>query len=198
MQQQRQGCMRSYGVDLLDLRPTSCLACCTQLTCTFLKSGAAFCFKSPGFLPCLQALHNNHSPHSDAGIEVLYRFAGFDPFQRTSYFGVTLDLGQYERFRRIMYTPYFVSLLNLSDWELISSLEVSSVEDIVGPIAFPHPQQCLPPTFASVLLTGDLLVDPQVSETQWVARVHVVNAYRKEARNYLFWMEQRIGSKYDG
>ncbi|KAI3438811.1 hypothetical protein D9Q98_001228 [Chlorella vulgaris] len=108
----------------------------------------------------LQALHNNHSPHSDAGIEVLYRFAGFDPFQRTSYFGVTLDLGQYERFRRIMYTPYFVSLLNLSDWELISSLEVS--------------------------------------ETQWVARVHVVNAYRKEARNYLFWMEQRIGSKYDG
>jgi hypothetical protein len=86
---------------------------------------------------------------------VLYRFAGFDPFQRTSYFGVTLDLGQYERFRRIMYTPYFVSLLNLSDWELISSLEVSSVEDIVGPIAFPHPQQCLPPTFASVLLTGE-------------------------------------------
>jgi hypothetical protein len=52
----------------------------------------------------VQALQNNHFPHSDAGIETLYRFAGFDPFSRSTYFSdISLDLGQFERFRRIMY-----------------------------------------------------------------------------------------------
>lgn len=32
---------------------------------------------------------------------------------------------QFERFRRIFYTPYYVTLLNLSAWEVTSSLEVS-------------------------------------------------------------------------
>lgn len=32
---------------------------------------------------------------------------------------------QFERFRRIFYTPYYVTLLNLSAWEVSSSLEVS-------------------------------------------------------------------------
>ncbi|EFN57552.1 hypothetical protein CHLNCDRAFT_21169, partial [Chlorella variabilis] len=108
----------------------------------------------------LQALKNNNFPHHDAGIEVLYRFAAFDPFARTDYFGVTLDLGQFERFRRILYTPYYTTLLNLSEWEVTSTLEVS--------------------------------------ESQWVARVHVINGYRREERDYSFFMEQRFGGKYDG
>lgn len=86
--------------------------------------------------------------------------AAFDPFARTDYFGVTLDLGQFERFRRILYTPYYTTLLNLSEWEVTSTLEVS--------------------------------------ESQWVARVHVINGYRREERDYSFFMEQRFGGKYDG
>ena len=41
----------------------------------------------------LKALRHNHFPTHDAGIEVLYRFAGFDPWQRSNYFGRSLDLG---------------------------------------------------------------------------------------------------------
>lgn len=67
---------------------------------------------------------------------------------------------QFERFRRILYTPYYTTLLSLSDWEVTSALEVS--------------------------------------ESQWVVRVHVVNAYRREERDYSFFMEQRFGGKYDG
>lgn len=73
----------------------------------------------------LKALQHNNFPHNDAGIEACYRFAAFDPFARTDYFGPRLDLGQFERFRRIFYTPYYVTLLNLSAWEVSSSLEVS-------------------------------------------------------------------------
>ncbi len=39
---------------------------------------------------CLQALANNHMPYRDQGIEVLYRFASFDPFLRSNYFGCVL------------------------------------------------------------------------------------------------------------
>jgi hypothetical protein len=35
----------------------------------------------------LQALQQNDAPYFDHGIEVLYRFADFDPFQRCKYFG---------------------------------------------------------------------------------------------------------------
>ena len=35
----------------------------------------------------LQSLQVNNTPYRDHGIEVLYRFADFDPFQRTRYFG---------------------------------------------------------------------------------------------------------------
>lgn len=51
---------------------------------------------------------------------------------------------QFERFRRILYTPYYMTLLGCSSWEFTSSLEVS--------------------------------------ESVWVARVHVVNEYRREVR----------------
>ena len=35
----------------------------------------------------MQALKENSTPYVDHGIEVMYRFANFDPFQRASYFG---------------------------------------------------------------------------------------------------------------
>lgn len=41
----------------------------------------------------LKALKNNNFPTSDHGLEVMYRFAGFDPWQRSVYFGRSLDLG---------------------------------------------------------------------------------------------------------
>ena len=42
----------------------------------------------------LAALKQNHYPTSDHGIEVLYRFSGFDPWERSTYFGRSLDLGK--------------------------------------------------------------------------------------------------------
>ncbi|KAE8718755.1 hypothetical protein F3Y22_tig00109991pilonHSYRG00020 [Hibiscus syriacus] len=42
----------------------------------------------------LDALKCNDQPRQDYGIEVMYRFAGFDPFERSTYFGPFFDLGQ--------------------------------------------------------------------------------------------------------
>ena len=69
-------------------------------------------------------------------------------------------MGQFERFRRICYTPFYAALPGLSSWEVTSSLEVA--------------------------------------EGVWVARVRVVNDYRREERDYTFVMEQRVGGRWDG
>lgn len=76
----------------------------------------------------LQALHQNNFPYGDHGIEVLYRFAGFDPWQRSTYFGRSLDLGQFERFRRILYTKCFTALVGHTESQVLSQLEVA--EDV--------------------------------------------------------------------
>ncbi|XP_021893486.1 uncharacterized protein LOC110811330 isoform X3 [Carica papaya] len=47
----------------------------------------------------LDALKYNDQPRPDYGIEVMYRFAGFDPFERSTYFGPFFDLGQ-DRFKQ--------------------------------------------------------------------------------------------------
>ncbi|KAF5461450.1 hypothetical protein F2P56_017551 [Juglans regia] len=47
----------------------------------------------------LDALKYNDQPRQDYGIEVMYRFAGFDPFERSTYFGPFFDLGQ-NRFKQ--------------------------------------------------------------------------------------------------
>lgn len=39
----------------------------------------------------MQALRDNNVPQVDHGIEVLYRFAAFDPFQRSHYFGCAVS-----------------------------------------------------------------------------------------------------------
>ncbi|GLC46927.1 hypothetical protein PLESTM_001946200 [Pleodorina starrii] len=73
----------------------------------------------------LEALQNNNVPYSDHGVEVLYRFANFDPFARAKYFGRSLDLGQFERFRRVMHSPFYATLLDHSGWEVLSTLQVN-------------------------------------------------------------------------
>ncbi|KAL6543043.1 hypothetical protein OROHE_010563 [Orobanche hederae] len=42
----------------------------------------------------LDELMFNDQPQPDYGIQVMYRFAGFDPFERFTYFGPFFDLGQ--------------------------------------------------------------------------------------------------------
>ena len=76
----------------------------------------------------LKALQHNNFPTADAGIEIMYRFADIDPWSRSTYFGRSLDLGQWERFRRVFNTKCFTTLLNHSEHHFISSLEVS--EDV--------------------------------------------------------------------
>ena len=42
----------------------------------------------------MESLRVYDKPYADAGIENLYRYAAFDPFTRSKYFGSNLDLGQ--------------------------------------------------------------------------------------------------------
>ena len=75
------------------------------------------------------ALKNNDTPHVDSGIEVLYSFADIDLYlPRSRYFGVNQDLGQYERFRRVLHTPQYRALLNHVELRVLSTLQVSERE----------------------------------------------------------------------
>ncbi|MCD7464867.1 hypothetical protein HAX54_053532 [Datura stramonium] len=73
----------------------------------------------------LDALKYNDQPHHDYGVEVMYRFAGFDPFQRSTYFGRFFDLGQFERFRRIFHHSTYRVLLGHQEREILSSLHIN-------------------------------------------------------------------------
>lgn len=73
----------------------------------------------------LQALADNNKPWVDHGIEVLYRFAAFDVFQRSNYFGRSWDLGQFERFRRLVRDKPYDVLLQHTDYRVNSTLQVS-------------------------------------------------------------------------
>ncbi|CAJ2643478.1 unnamed protein product [Trifolium pratense] len=72
----------------------------------------------------LEALKYNDQPLQDYGIEVMYRFAGFDPFERSTYFGPFFDLGQFERFRRIFHHSSYRVLLGHKERKIMSSLFV--------------------------------------------------------------------------
>ncbi|GMH07009.1 hypothetical protein Nepgr_008849 [Nepenthes gracilis] len=72
----------------------------------------------------LDALKDNDQPHQDYGIEVMYRFAGFDPFERSTYFGPFFDLGQFERFRRIFHHSSYRVLLGHKERKILSNLWV--------------------------------------------------------------------------
>ncbi|GER46911.1 hypothetical protein STAS_23977 [Striga asiatica] len=76
----------------------------------------------------LDALMLNDQPRPDYGIEVMYRFAGFDPFERSTYFGPFFDLGQvsgmFERFRRIFHHSSYRVLLGHRERKILSTLNV--------------------------------------------------------------------------
>ncbi|KAG6519308.1 hypothetical protein ZIOFF_022801 [Zingiber officinale] len=72
----------------------------------------------------IDALKYNDQPRPDYGIEVMYRFAGFDPFERSTYFGPFFDLGQFERFRRIFHHPTYRVLLAHKERSILSNLWV--------------------------------------------------------------------------
>ncbi|RZC15426.1 hypothetical protein D0Y65_009007 [Glycine soja] len=72
----------------------------------------------------LEALKYNDQPRPDYGIEVMYRFAGFDPFERSPYFGPFFDLGQFERFRRIFHHSTYRVLLGHKERKIMSTLFV--------------------------------------------------------------------------
>ncbi|BBM97782.1 hypothetical protein MPTK1_1g08280 [Marchantia polymorpha subsp. ruderalis] len=114
-------------------------------------SGIAFAMEVPDFLPAtwskgpkpripgpsseltaeeatlrqLEALSQNDEPYPDHGVEVMYRFAGFDPFERSQYFGPFFDLGQFERFRRIFHHATYRVLLGHKERRILSSLYMS-------------------------------------------------------------------------
>ncbi|QDZ17554.1 hypothetical protein HOP50_01g00630 [Chloropicon primus] len=74
----------------------------------------------------LEHLQRNNVPYVDHGIEVLYRFADIDPFEiQATYFGKRMDLGQFERFRRMMHTKQYRALLNYNRAVLLSTLQLS-------------------------------------------------------------------------
>ncbi|XP_066368776.1 uncharacterized protein [Miscanthus floridulus] len=75
----------------------------------------------------LESLKYNYQPHQDYGIEVMYRFAGFDPFERSTYFGRQFDLGQFERFRRLFHHSSYRVLLGHKERNILSSLWVEEV-----------------------------------------------------------------------
>ncbi|KAM7259418.1 hypothetical protein ACFE04_015159 [Oxalis oulophora] len=68
----------------------------------------------------LDALKYNDQPRPDYRIEVMYRFAGFDPFERSTYFGWFFDLGQFERFRRIYHHSTYRVLLGHKERKILS------------------------------------------------------------------------------
>eukprot|EP00271_Cylindrocystis_brebissonii_P006011 TRINITY_DN1851_c0_g1_i2.p1 TRINITY_DN1851_c0_g1~~TRINITY_DN1851_c0_g1_i2.p1 ORF type:complete len:265 (+),score=16.17 TRINITY_DN1851_c0_g1_i2:68-862(+) len=73
----------------------------------------------------LDALQRNDVPYADHGVEVMYRFAGFDPFERSTYFGPRYDLGQFERFRRIFHHISYRVLLGHTDSKILSTFKVN-------------------------------------------------------------------------
>jgi hypothetical protein len=72
----------------------------------------------------LDALKRNNAPYPDHGVEVMYRFAAFDPFERSRYFGRSFDLGQFERFRRVFHTPAYKPLLGHDRADVVGRLEL--------------------------------------------------------------------------
>ncbi len=76
-----------------------------------------------------EALASNDVPHCDHGVEVLYAFADVDLYApRSKYFGYSSDLGQFERFRRVLHTRPYRVLLGHVARRVQSTLRVSERE----------------------------------------------------------------------
>ncbi|XP_057985636.1 uncharacterized protein LOC110637296 [Hevea brasiliensis] len=78
--------------------------------------------------PCsTSSLKYNDQPHPDYGMEVMFKFAGFDPFERSTYFGPFFDLGKFEGFRRIFHHSTYRVLLGHRESKILSSLLVKEL-----------------------------------------------------------------------
>mmetsp|Transcript_753 Transcript_753/g.1110 ORF Transcript_753/g.1110 Transcript_753/m.1110 type:complete len:267 (-) Transcript_753:179-979(-) len=58
---------------------------------------------------------------ADDGLALLYLFSTIDPWKPSEYFGVKRDLGQFERFRLMMYSDPFKHLINHKSCEVIAT-----------------------------------------------------------------------------
>mmetsp|Transcript_3425 Transcript_3425/g.10399 ORF Transcript_3425/g.10399 Transcript_3425/m.10399 type:complete len:213 (-) Transcript_3425:190-828(-) len=75
----------------------------------------------------LEALRENlkNGPRKDEGLEALYTFANFNVWQVTSnFFGRKMDLGQFERFRRVMITKPYEIIVNHEQREVLSAMRI--------------------------------------------------------------------------
>mmetsp|Transcript_16975 Transcript_16975/g.23754 ORF Transcript_16975/g.23754 Transcript_16975/m.23754 type:complete len:247 (-) Transcript_16975:346-1086(-) len=64
----------------------------------------------------------NIEPYAaDDGLALLYSFSTIDPWKPSEYFGVRRDLGQFERFRLMMYSDPFKYLINHKNCDVAAS-----------------------------------------------------------------------------
>ncbi|KAL9440103.1 hypothetical protein AB3S75_018878 [Citrus x aurantiifolia] len=124
----------------------------------------------------LDALKYNDQPRPDYGIEVMYRFAGFDPFERSTYFGPFFDLGQFERFRRIFHHSTYRVLLGHKQRKILSSLFVEEIYIV---------------TAAKMCLYNG-------KQNRFKQRVWIQGSRPEEEEIFQFTMVQRIGGLWDG
>ena len=60
---------------------------------------------------------------ADSGVEVLFAFALLDLYlPRSTYFGYSADLGQFERFRRVLHSPRYRCLLSHVERRVLSTV----------------------------------------------------------------------------
>jgi hypothetical protein len=87
----------------------------------------------------LVALQHNDHPRVDAGVLSLYRFSSFDPMVRSDFFvDRRFDLGQFERFRKVLKSESdFSPLVNSRSWHILSVLSLS--DDAVAVRVLVHP-----------------------------------------------------------
>ena len=78
----------------------------------------------------LEGLKRNQTapmaPNRDEGIEALYAFASFDVWTiNNEFFGRKMDLGQFERFKRVLQLQPYVALLQHRSRTVLSALRTS-------------------------------------------------------------------------
>ncbi|THU46233.1 hypothetical protein C4D60_Mb09t02790 [Musa balbisiana] len=127
----------------------------------------------------LDALKYNDQPRQDYGIEVMYRFAAFDPFERSTYFGPFFDLGQFERFRRIFHHSTYRVLLGHKERRILSSLWVEEHAKTI---------------YSALLFHGT----HASQKNRFKQRVWIQGSRPEEEEIFQFTMVQRIGGSWDG
>ncbi|KAK3212545.1 hypothetical protein Dsin_017251 [Dipteronia sinensis] len=140
----------------------------------------------------LDALKYNDQPRQDYGIEVMYRFAGFDPFERSTYFGPFFDLGQFERFRRIFHHSTYRVLLGHKERKILSSLFVEEVCIALHclQVTIEHESLILNMFVLMCLYNG--------KQNRFKQRVWIRGSRPEEEEIFQFTMVQRVGGSWDG